>query len=63
VNLRGLSWPEPIKSVTGAAMISRGGAGGCAILGGRVLCWGGTPVLGNGDVSASTPAPPLLDCP
>jgi alpha-tubulin suppressor-like RCC1 family protein len=38
-------------------------AGGCALRSGALVCWGVTPLLGNGDISSAEPRPTALVCP
>jgi len=56
------SLPLPLAPLKGASSVSFTGTGGCALIGTAVSCWGTESLLGSGDLSGATPAPPNVSC-
>jgi alpha-tubulin suppressor-like RCC1 family protein len=55
--------PIAISALAGAALMTHGQGGGCAVVGGVTKCWGISQMLGDGDNSRSLPAPAIgLPC-
>lgn len=54
--------PVEAPALSGASEILRSSAGGCALLSGRIWCWGRTLLLGKGDDSEARQLPITLTC-